>query len=387
LDTSLRIAVVGAGPGGLTLARLLHLQGCDVTVFERDAGAQARPQGGTLDLHEDAGLTALREAGLFEAFRRHARYDDQGTRLLDRHGALRYDDPGSLDDGRPEIDRSALRGLLLESLPASCVRWGHALREARSLPDGRWMLAFADLAAEVGPYDLVVGADGANSRLRPLLSAYQPQYTGLTFVEFGIDDIDASHPALSRLVGKGKLVVEGEGKSIIAQRNGNAHVRGYAIFRVPAGWAAGRFDFASPAAVRAGLVREFEGFAPRLLDLFQASNDAFVARPIHALPVGHHWAHRRGLTLIGDAAHLMSPFAGEGVNAAMRDAVELARQLGSGADPDRAVAAHEAAMFERVVGAAQASAEGAATHLSHDGLALTEALYRSHREAATALQG
>jgi 2-polyprenyl-6-methoxyphenol hydroxylase-like FAD-dependent oxidoreductase len=71
------IAILGAGPSGLTLGRLLHLAGIDFVIFERDtsaASAWGRGGSGTLDLHEGSGLDALQEAGLFEAFREKARY-------------------------------------------------------------------------------------------------------------------------------------------------------------------------------------------------------------------------------------------------------------------------------------------------------------------------
>ncbi len=58
------IAIVGGGPGGLTLARLLQMNGANVTVYERDASRSARVQGATLDLHEESGLKALRKAGI-----------------------------------------------------------------------------------------------------------------------------------------------------------------------------------------------------------------------------------------------------------------------------------------------------------------------------------
>lgn len=162
-------------------------------------------------------------------------------------------------------------------------------------------------------------------------------------------------------------------------------MRGYAIFRVPADWAATRFDFTTPAATRAGLIQEFEGFAEPVLDLLRASSDRFVSRPIHALPVGHRWTHRRGLTLIGDAAHVMSPFGGGGVNAAMLDAAELAEKLSANADWDQAVQAYEQHMFDRVIEAAGQSAEAATTQLSHDDLALTVERDRAHqREHAAA---
>lgn len=374
-----RIAIVGGGPAGLTLARILHTHGVVSVVYEAERDPDERPQGGSLDLHAESGLLALERAGLSAAFDAIARRDDQGERLLDKTGRVLFEDSDGADRSRPEVDRTALRALLIDSLPADTLQWGRRLAEVRSSAGDRWELVF-DTGVE-GPFDLVIGADGAWSRVRPLLSPYRPQYSGLTFIEFGIDDIDRTHPRLAALVGRGKVGIEGDGRMIIAQRNGHSHVRGYAIFRVPADWAATRFDFTSPEAMRTALLEEFEGFAESIRDLFRASNDGFAARPIHALPVGHRWTPRTGLSLIGDAAHVMSPFGGEGVNAAMLDAAELAARLGHEPDWQRAVAAYEAHMFERVIDAAQGAAEGAATQLSHLGLAPTVAFFQAQQAA------
>ncbi|HVI54522.1 MAG TPA: NAD(P)/FAD-dependent oxidoreductase [Luteibacter sp.] len=369
MSTPPRIAIVGAGPGGLTLARILHVHGIRATVYERERHALERPQGGTLDLHAESGQYALAQARLGEAFRRIARYEDQGTRVLDRDGRVLFEDADPTDGDRPEVDRTALRDMLLGSLPADAVRWGHAVESASPRDDLTWDLHFDD--GSVANHDLVVGADGTWSRVRPLLSSYRPEYIGLTFIEFGIDDIDRSHPALATLVGAGKVDIVGEGRLIVAQRNANSHVRGYAIFRVPMDWVERRFDMSSPASFRDALVAEFAGWSEDVLELIRAGNDRLVARPLFALPVGHRWVHRRGLTLLGDAAHAMSPFGGEGVNTAMRDAAELAARLVGTLDWDDAVAAFENDMFERVVEAARGAAEGAAMQGSHDALALT----------------
>jgi 2-polyprenyl-6-methoxyphenol hydroxylase-like FAD-dependent oxidoreductase len=344
-----RIAIVGAGPGGLTLARILHCAGIAASVFEKEAHALERPQGGTLDLHADDGQLALKRAGLEAEFRRIARYEDQGSRLYDKHGTLLFADDDATDSDRPEVDRTALREILLASLPGGAVRWGHALREVRPASDGTFTLQFETTTE--GPFDLVVGADGTWSRVRSLVSAYEPQYTGITFIEFGIDDADTNHPALAALVGRGKLGAEGDGRGMIVQRNANAHLRGYAIFRVPADWAARTFDFTSPYAVRTRLIAEFEGWAPELLDIIRASNDSLAARSIHALPVGHHWPNRTG----------------DGVNMAMLDGAELGRLLIEHDDWRVGVSSYERDMFVRVTGPATHAAEAVATELSHLG--------------------
>jgi 2-polyprenyl-6-methoxyphenol hydroxylase-like FAD-dependent oxidoreductase len=371
-----RIAIIGAGPGGLILARILHLNGIVAIVFERDEHALSRPQGGTLDLHAESGQLALKKAGLEQPFLKIARYEDQGGRLYDKSANLIFADDDADDGERPEVDRTALREILLDSLPVATIRWGQSIRDIRQRDDGAYELLTE--AGSAGIFDLVVGADGAWSRVRPLVSAYRPQYSGLTFIEFGIDDVDNRHPNLSRLVGRGKIGVEGDGRGLIVQRNANAHLRGYAIFRVPLDWAEKTFDFSSPASARTRLAAEFTGWASELVDLIYASNDQIVSRPICALPVGHHWQNRPGITLIGDAAHVMSPFGGEGVNAAMLDAAELARHLIDSDDWKEAVRMFEAEMFARIIEPAEQAAEAAATELSHIGLDLTLQHVQAH---------
>ncbi len=331
----------------------------------------------------EAGQLALRRAGLYENFLKIARYEDQGRRLYDKDGTLIFADDDADESDRPEVDRTALRQMLLASLPAEMIRWDHGLHTVRPLDNGTYELVLESGIA--GPFDLVVGADGSWSKVRPLVSSYRPQYSGITFIEFGIDDVDKSHPELAALVGRSKFGVEADGRGLIVQRNGNAHLRGYAIFRVPTEWAERTFDFASPAKARARLAAEFEGWAPNILGLIEAGNDHIVPRPIHALPVGHHWQNRLGITLLGDAAHVMSPFGGEGVNAAMLDAAELARQLLENEDWKVAVKTYEAEMFDRVIEPAEHAAEAVATELSHLGAELTLRHCQAHLDAR--LQG
>ena len=342
------IAIVGAGPAGLTAACVLQRQGRAVTVFEADLSTEARDQGGTLDLHPGSGQAALEMAGLLGAFRAVARYEDQETRLLHHATAepLFEERPEPGEGDRPEIDRKALRDLLLASLQPGTVRWGRKL--VRLLPgaDGQThRLRFAD--GDSGPFGLVIGADGAWSKVRGALVQARPAHTGITFVELWLDDVDRRHPAIARLVGHGTLFVLHGGKALFAQRNGGGHVRVYAAFRAPLDWPAGLgIEPADRARVRGEVRRLFAGWSPVLLALVDQAREEVFIRPIVALPPGLRWTPRPGVTVVGDAAHVMPPL-GVGVNLAMLDAAELAGALGPGGDWTQAIARQEGFMLDR----------------------------------------
>ncbi|MEU5660359.1 NAD(P)/FAD-dependent oxidoreductase [Streptomyces sp. NPDC047737] len=335
-----RIAVIGSGPGGLTFARVLHCHGYPVTVLERDTAPDARPLGGTLDLHEGLGQLALEKAGLLAEFLALSRPEGQAMRILDPTGAVLRDwRPRPDDRANPEIDRGDLRDLLLGPLD---VRWGQHVTEVVPGEEGA-LVRLADGTQE--PFDLVVGADGAWSRTRRAVSAVTPHYTGVTFVETSLDDVDTRHPDLARLIGDGSLAVYGVNRGLVAQRNSGGHVKVYAQFRAPLDRYAS-LDGADAEAVRTRLLDLFDGWAAPVLDLLHHGT-TFVHRPLHVLPAPHTWPHVTGVTLLGDAAHLMPPL-GAGANLAMLEGAELAEAIATGpGELDDAVRAFEERMWER----------------------------------------
>ncbi|MEV1023154.1 NAD(P)/FAD-dependent oxidoreductase [Streptomyces sp. NPDC050264] len=343
-----RIAVVGSGPAGLTFARVLHRHGHPVTVLERDPARDARPAGGTLDLHEGLGQLALEKAGLLAEFRALSRPEGQAMRILDTTGTVLRDwRPRPDDRANPEIDRGQLRDLLLGSLD---VQWGRGVTQVvPAARDGDGVLVrFADGRQET--FDLVIGADGAWSRVRPAVSSVTPHCTGVTLVETSLDDVDTRHPGLARLIGDGSVAVYGVNRALVAQRSSGGHVKVYAQFRGPQDLHT-NVDPVDVEAARSNLLALFDGWAAPVLDLLRHGT-AFARRPLYALPASHTWTHVYGVTLLGDAAHLMPPL-GAGANLAMLEGAELAESIAAVPGPgdlddlDKAVRTFEERMWAR----------------------------------------
>ncbi len=378
------VTIVGAGLGGLVLARVLHLHGIPATIYEAEPSADSRTQGGQLDIHAHDGQAALAAAGLIDAFRAIIHEGAEATRVLDRHGRVLFEEPDNGVGGRPEVLRGDLRRILLASLPSEMIRWGQKLSDVAALGDGRHALTFADGSSVTS--HLLVGADGAWSKVRPLLSKAKPEYVGTSFVETYLYDADARHAAAAEAVGGGALLALAPGQGILAHREAGNVLHGYIALIRPAAWFAG-INFRDAAAATAKIAAEFEGLAPALTVLVTDGEAAPVLRMLHTLPTGHRWDRVPGVTLLGDAAHLAPP-AGEGANLAMLDGAELAMAIVAHPDDiEAALAAYEAAMFPRSQSAAAKAHQTLALCFgNHAPFSLidffTNALERKHEGAA-----
>ncbi|MFB6859883.1 FAD-dependent oxidoreductase [Streptomyces virginiae] len=342
--THIPVTIIGAGLGGLTLARVLHVHGIPATVYEAESSPTERTQGGLLDIHDHNGQLALEAAGLMDEFRAIVLEGHQAMRVLDQDGTVLLDKADDGTGGRPEVYRGALRQILLDSLPAGTVRWGHKVSSTRTIGPGRHEVTFAD----GGSLDtsLLVGADGAWSRVRPLLSTATPEYAGTSFVETYLFDADTRHPAAAKAVGGGMLIAPAPGREIFAHRESGDTLHTYAALSRPQDWFAA-IDFTDAAAATARIAAEFDGWAPELTALITDGDTAPVLRPHYALPTGLRWDRVPGVTLIGDAAHLAPP-NGEGANLAMYDGAELGRALAAHPDDvEAALTEYERAMFPR----------------------------------------
>jgi 2-polyprenyl-6-methoxyphenol hydroxylase-like FAD-dependent oxidoreductase len=349
------IVIVGAGLGGLVCARILQLNGIAVTVYESDESADARQQGGSLDMHTDTGQVALERAGLYDEFLANTHPGGEAMRVLDKTAHVFIDEPErDGGNGRPEIDRRILRQLLVDSLTPGTIRWGQKVASVRPTSSGHEVV-FAQGGSVTA--DLVIGADGAWSKTRSLLTPARPAYTGITMVEFRISDATTKHPEALALTGQGSLFALSDDK-YIGGHGGDQLALGCGL-RVPEDWSsASGVNWQNASEAREALVAEFSDWDSSFIELIRQSDDTIWPRPIYALPIGLRWDHVPGLALVGDAAHLMSPFAGEGANLALIDGADLALAIVAGGDLDAAVSRYEKTMFPRARKSAKGSASG-----------------------------
>jgi 2-polyprenyl-6-methoxyphenol hydroxylase-like FAD-dependent oxidoreductase len=360
-----QVAIIGGGPGGLTLARLLQLKGIDVKIYERDFDQSARVQGSPLDLHEDSGLAAIRKAGLLDEFKNNYMPGADKTTITNKKGEVVFSDHDleriKEDFGdehfRPEIDRGALRKLLLDSLHPENIIWDSQFISMEKQKDG-WLLHFKN-GSEVYA-DLVIGADGANSKIRPYITGINAFYSGITMLEGYIYDAEQQVPEISSLLRRGKLMAFGNEKNILMGQKADGVIGFYASFKTEENWAErSGLDFSNRGQVLEWFKKEYTGWSDLWYLLFENTLIPFIPRPINCMPLDQSWDTLSDVTIIGDAAHVMPPFAGEGVNMAMLDALELSESLTGShyVSIYEAIVSYETAMWKRASGMAGESLE------------------------------
>lgn len=346
------VTIVGAGLGGLILARTLALHDIPVVVYDVDASADGRGQGGQLDLHEEDGQRAIEVAGLTAEYRAIIHRGGGARRVLDDRGRVLVDVPDNDSMARPEALRGDIRRILLESLPEGIVQWGKKLRVATPLGAGRHRLEFDDGSSTDA--DLLIGADGVWSKVRALVSDASPSYSGMSYVDTFLHDVEQRHPDTAALVGDGALYALAPGRGFLAHREAGGVIHTYVVLNRPVAWF-DDIDFDDPDAARARIAAEFDGWAPEVTALVTDSYSAPILRAVHELPDDHHWSRVPGVTLLGDAAHATLP-GGDGANLAMLDGALLGEAIA--ADPEDlegVLTRFEEGMFQRSAAAAAAA--------------------------------
>ncbi|KAI8630975.1 putative oligopeptide transporter [Xylariaceae sp. FL1651] len=350
--TTPKIAIIGAGPVGCMLARLLTLSNVSVTVYESDASPNYRDQGSTLDLHPKTGLAAIKAAQLWDEYIKLARFDSQYMLMCDQNlkPYVEVGKAGNAISQRPEIDRSQLRRLLMDSLPEGMIKWGHRLQRV----DEGNILVFQN-TTESG-FDLIVGCDGAFSRTRGYVSTDRPlQYSRIGYHNMLIPDAERTAPSVYKMVNRGNVFAHSNGKQFSVQQLADGSINVSMATVRPEDWMKTcGYDDTDLDAAKKALLGEMHDWCPELREVVDKTQGSFSMKNLYMLPPGWHWDHRRGATIIGDAAHVMLPFAGEGVNLGLNDAQKLAEAIigaveeGQLDELDSRVEAFEKEMFTRM---------------------------------------
>lgn len=356
------IAIVGGGPGGLMLGLLLQRQGFSFTIYERGYQNMHSDRGGSLDIHDDSGQLPLKESGIFENFRKHARYEGEDTRIVNKDGEILYDEDAEGEGNRPEIDRGKLCDIIMEQIHPENIKYSFKFEKLIQRDNGEVELVFENGTTVMT--NLVIGADGAFSQIRSYLTNAKPEYTGISMIEMNSDENE--HPDLLKFNKNGKLIGLGGDQAILGQRNGDGRIMAYISFKTKYE-KLDEYRNLSLDALKERLLAEYSDWDSELQNYIAYSYDDIKFRRIYKLPIGLTWATQPNITIIGDAAHLMSPFAGEGVNMALYDAYLLAESFKNFNNLTEVLKVYEQQMFETTKVHAKVSQDNLEIFFSENG--------------------
>ncbi|PKB15298.1 NAD(P)/FAD-dependent oxidoreductase [Flavobacterium sp. 5] len=383
------LAIIGGGPSGLTLARLLQLKGANVKVYERDFNKNARVQGTILDLHFESGLKAIESAGLTNTFKDNYSPGADRARVVDENATLYYDKLNQESTGdfgdewfRPEIERFALRKILLDSLQPDTVVWDSHIVSLENNTNA-WKIFFEN--GSTATADIIIGADGANSKIRPFVTPIKPFYSGVTFLQ--CDVYSSEKKKIHDLLKDGKIMGYGDSRMLTIVTKNDGHLLFGASWKEDINWSKDRgIDFKDNKQVLEWFKKEYSNWDPIWHELFECEKYEFKPRPLYCMPLDQYWEAQSNITLLGDAAHLMPPFAGEGVNMAMLDALELSENLTNGefTSLKSAIANYEKQMFARFAEIGKITMNNTEWMHSPDGLKKILLLIQSKTKNTTA---
>jgi 2-polyprenyl-6-methoxyphenol hydroxylase-like FAD-dependent oxidoreductase len=316
-----KVAIIGGGPVGLTTARLLQMKGVAVTVYERDLNEQARISGGTLDIHKATGQKTLAHAGLIDALFEQSR--PVGMCVADVTGKVLLQ--MKPDKSKPEVDRPVLRKILYNSLAPGTVAWNTPVTGLKKHGNVFQIVAPDD---SVHVADVVIIADGGRSKARQSITDELPEETGTFVIQGEIAHFKQDCPVVFALTGESNLACVQDRKTIFLQNRSDGSLCYYVSFRRSKQWLQEHsFDFSDKASVLAFLDTLFAAWSPIYRELFKATS-SFNGFPLRVFQPQLQKQHGfENATVVGDAAHVMTPFGGMGVNMGLKDAFTLTENL------------------------------------------------------------
>jgi 2-polyprenyl-6-methoxyphenol hydroxylase-like FAD-dependent oxidoreductase len=338
-----------------------------------------------LDMHEDSGLAAIRKADLLTEFKENFLPGADKTLIVNEQAEIFYSDhETNLEENfgdeyfRPEIDRGSLRKILLESLQPETVIWDSHFISMDKQEDG-WLLHFKNRESVYA--DIVIASDGANSKIRPFMTDIKPLYSGIVMLEGNIYQSKTKVPDIDSLINGGKIMAFGNEKNILMGQKGNRDLGFYASFKAEENWASkSGLNFNDKSQVLEWFKITYPEWSNIWYQLFENAEMPFVPRPIYYMPLDQTWETQSNLTMIGDAAHVMPPFAGEGANMAMLDALKLSEFLTSGKynSLTEAISEYEINMRKRASEATKESIENGEKMHSENALESMLAFFGEH---------
>ena len=267
---------------------------------------------------------------------------------------------------------------MLESLQTGTVVWdSHFVSMERQ--NAGWILYFRNGSSVYA--DIVIAADGANSKIRPYITDIKAVYSGVTLIEVNVNDAEKATPRIYSLLNGGKIMAFGSSKNLFIGLKGNGDLTFYASFKAGENWMVNNgLDYADKTQLLAWFKKKYSGWSSIWYELIENAAMPVVRRPIYCVPLDQTWEALPNLTMLGDAAHVMPPFAGEGANMAMLDALELSECLTSDTynTLQEAISFYEINMRKRAATAAKESLENGERMHSENALNTMVDMFSGH---------